>query len=112
MTKILTTPLAPLSLLALIYATVIYLNLSRKLGTVTKMRPYYRGFLVAMGFLGMALMAYIMRNAAYLAGEEAPGWLLSPTFGFLCFHVPFFIGVVLDLGLVWRYWSWLLTEEN
>jgi len=109
--KVLTTPWGPVSLLAVIYATLIYMNLSRRLGTVTKMRPYYRGFLAATGFIGIALMAYIVRNAAYLAADGSADWLLSPTCGLICFHIPLFIGVVIDVALVWRYWAWLLTEK-
>jgi hypothetical protein len=110
--KILTTPLGPVSLLALMYASVIYMNLSRRLGAVTKMRPYYRGFPVAMVFLAIAMMAYVTRNAAYLAKEEYSALLLSPTVGLLFFYIPLFVGVLIDIVLVWRYWSWLLTEET
>jgi hypothetical protein len=110
--EILTTPLGPVSLVAVIYATIIYLGLSRKLGAVTKMRPYYRLFLVSLGFLCVALTAYVVRNAAYLNGEAYAEWLLSPTFGLVFFHLPLFIGVSLNGGLIWRYWSWLLTEKQ
>lgn len=112
MTETLTTPLGPISLVAIIYTTIIYINLSRKLGAVTKMRPYYRGFIVALAFLSMALMGYIARNAAYLAKDEASNWFLSSTFGLFFFHIPLFIGIAIDVSIIWRYWSWLLTEEK
>jgi hypothetical protein len=110
--EILTTPLAPLSLLALIFATTIYMNLSRRLGAVTKMRPYYRIFVVAISFLVIALLSFIIRNAAYLAADEAPPWLLLPEFSLLFFHVPLFIGTAINIALVWKYWSWLLSETK
>ena len=110
MSKVLTTPWGPTSVMAIIGATLIYMNLSRRLGAVTKMRPYYRWFILAAGFLIISLMAHIIRSAAYLAEDPASEWLLSQTFGLVFFHVPFFIGVSIDLILVWRYWSWLLRE--
>lgn len=110
MIKVLTSPWGPVSVVALIYATTIYLNLSRRLGTVTRMERYYRGFLIALAFLLAALMGSVVRSAAYLSADPASAWLLSPTFALLFFHVPLFIGVVIDAILVWRYWSWLLEE--
>ncbi|MGD1995870.1 MAG: hypothetical protein PVH62_03755 [Anaerolineae bacterium] len=111
MIKVLTTPLGPMSLLALIYATTIYMSLSRRLGAVTRMQLYYRGFLVAIAFLSLALAAYVAHNAAYLTQDPSSEWLLSPTFWLLFFHIPLFIGVAINVGLVWWYWSWLLKES-
>jgi len=109
--EVVTTPWGPIGLLALIYASFLYLNLSRRLGAVTKMPPYYHGFLVASLFLGIALVAYVERKAAHLSGEPGVSFLLSPLFGLLCFHLPLFLGVLIDLVIVWKYWSWLLKED-
>lgn len=109
MIEIITTPLAPLSLLALIYATTIYMNLSRRLGAVTKMKPYYRIFLAAIVFLTIALLSFIIRNAAYLTDDETL-WVLTSEFSLIFFHIPLFIGTAINLALVWKYWSWLLAE--
>jgi hypothetical protein len=112
MNLVLTTPWGPASLLAVIGATFIYMNLSRRLGAVTKMRPYYRAFLVAGGFVILAFTTYVLRNSAFLAGDSHAEWLLDPLFGLLLFHLPLFIGVTINLLLVWRYWSWLLKEDG
>lgn len=112
MISILTTPLGPVSLVAILYATIIYISLSRKLGTVTKMRPYYRGFLISLAFISLALMTYVMRNSAFLAQETYSEWLLKPSFGLAFFHIPLFIGISLNVVLIWRYWSWLLYEKE
>lgn len=112
MIDILTTPLGPVSLVAILYATIIYISLSRKLGAVTKMQPYYRGFVVSLAFISLALMTYVMRNAAYLAQEPYSDWLLAPAFGLAFFHVPLFIGITLNVVLIWHYWSWLLHERE
>ena len=42
--EIISTPLEPLSLVALLAAIYLYSNLSRRLGAVTKMAPYYHWF--------------------------------------------------------------------
>jgi hypothetical protein len=110
MSQVLTTPWGPASLLAVIGATLIYMNLSRRLGAVTKMRPYYRAFLVAAGFITLSFTTYVLRNSAYLAEDPHAEWLLSPLAGLLLFHLPLFVGVTIDLIVVWRYWSWLLRE--
>ncbi|MBN1178825.1 MAG: hypothetical protein JXD18_06415 [Anaerolineae bacterium] len=107
--KVVTTPLAPLSLLSIIYATTIYMLLSRKLGMVTKMKPYYRGFVASMVFTLIAMMAYIIRNAAYLARAPETMWLTSAGFGLAFFHIPLLIGTVINLALIWKYWAWLLS---
>ncbi|MGD1994911.1 MAG: hypothetical protein PVI59_17085 [Anaerolineae bacterium] len=112
MIDILTTPLGPVSLVAILYATIIYISLSRKLGTVTKMRPYYRGFVVSLAFIGLALMAYVIRNSAFLAHTALSDWLLAPAFGLAFFHVPLFIGISVNVVLIWHYWSWLLSEKE
>ncbi len=112
MIRILTTPLGPVSLVAILYATIIYISLSRKLGTVTKMGPYYRGFVVSLAFISLALMTYVMRNSAFLAQKPYTDWLLAPSFGLAFFHVPLFIGVGINVVLIWHYWSWLLYEKE
>jgi len=112
MISMLTVPLGPVSLLAAIAATLISMSLSSRLGAVTKMQPYYRGFWVAVAFLVVALTAYIVRNTAYLAADMAWPWLLSPAFALAFFHAPLLIGIGISLALVWRYWSWLLSERG
>jgi putative effector of murein hydrolase len=110
--NVLTAPWGPVSLVAVIFATLLYMNLSRRLGAVTKMKPYFRGFMVAVVFITGALIFYIIRNAAYLSANKPWPWLLSPVTTFLCFHLPLFFGVLLDVLLVIRYWAWLLTEKK
>ncbi|HEY75881.1 MAG TPA: hypothetical protein G4O00_06840 [Thermoflexia bacterium] len=110
MKEILTTPWGPIGLVGLIYATFLYMNLSRRLGAVTKMPPYYRGFFLSTVFLGVALVAHVERKTAYLSAAPETAFLLSPLFGLVFYHIPLFLGVVVDLIIVWKYWSWLLKE--
>ncbi len=110
MKEILITPWGPLGLVGLIYATFLYTNISRRLGSVTKMPPYYRGFHVSTALLSIALVANVERKAAYLAAAPATSFLRSPLFGLIFYHVPLCLGIVINLVLVWKYWSWLLKE--
>ncbi|HHS97087.1 MAG TPA: hypothetical protein ENK08_04195 [Chloroflexi bacterium] len=110
MKEILTAPWGPIGLVGLIYATFLYTNLSRRLGAVTKMPPYYRGFAVSTALLCVALVAQVERKTAYLSGAPQVSFLLYPVFGLLFYHIPLFLGVVIDLIIVWKYWSWLLRE--
>ena len=110
MKEILITPWGPVGLVGLIYATFLYTNLSRRLGSVTKMPPYYRGFLISTALLSMALVAHVERKAAYLSAVPTASFLLSPLFGLIFYHIPLCLGVVIDLVIVWKYWSWLLKE--
>lgn len=111
MIDVLTIPWGPIGLLGLIYATFLYANLSRRLGAVTKMPPYYRGFAVATALLSVALVSHVERKAAFLSGDATASFLLSPWYGLLFFHMPLFLGILIDVVLVWRYWSWLLKED-
>lgn len=111
MKEVLITPWGAIGLVGLLYATFLYANLSRRLGTVTKMPPCYRGFFVSTVFLGVALVAYVERKAAYLSAVPEASFLLTPLFGLVFYHIPFSLGIVINLIIVWRYWSWLLKEK-
>jgi hypothetical protein len=110
--ELVVTPLGPVSLAALISAVFLYINLSHRLGAVTKMPPHYRWFLVGNGFLSLALGMSILRSAAYLSCREKVAFLTTPAFGLFLFHIPLFIGTTICVITTWRYWSWLLTNEH
>lgn len=106
------TPLAPLGLVALIAAVYLYANLSRRLGAVTKMPPYYRWFLPGGVLMALALTVWVIQRAASLSCLETVAPLATPLFGLLFFHIPLLIGVGINVAVVWRYWSWLLLGER
>lgn len=99
-----------LGLLALILATWIFAQLSRRLGEVTKMPHYYRGFYVSMACLSVALIAHFLRTSVFLAEGLGPPVLHSDAFYLGTYYFPLAIGMTLDLTIAWRYWSWLLRE--
>ena len=106
----LTAPLGSLSLLAIIYAFYILANLSRRYGQVIRLPPYYRGFYVAIVFIGVAFASHLMQDMIILAPEQGPAVLSEDWFYLLTFHGPLALAVTLAIGVAWRYWSWLLKE--
>jgi hypothetical protein len=104
--------LGSVGLFSLIYALLILAQFGRKLGAVTKMRPYYKGYHLAACCVGLALvMRFIRATVFWAAPDTIPALLNSPTFYLLLYHLPLAIGVSLGLVITWHYWSWLLKER-
>lgn len=97
-------------LMSAIYVILILARLSQKLGAVTKMRSYYRGFYVSVVFLLVSLTAHLMKTGMLLASPQAPAWLNNGWFYLLAYHLPFAIGTSISLAITLRYWDWLLRE--
>jgi hypothetical protein len=97
-------------LMSAIYVTWILARLSQKLGAVTKMRAYYRGFYVSALFLLVSLVAYFLKTTVLLNSEHAPALLNSDLFYLLTYYLPFAIGTSINLAIAFRYWDWLLRE--
>ncbi len=99
-------------LAGVLYALVLLNQLSRKLGAVTKMAPYYRGYYVAAGLVGVAALARLLATSVLGASLNQPdiAWLNDPLFLLLAYHLPLALALTLSLGITWRYWSWLLRE--
>lgn len=108
---VITTPLGAVGLLAIVYLGSLFAAFSRRLSAVTKMKNHHRWFWVASGFVTLAAVSQVVRGIAALAPQLAPPVLLQPWFALVSFHIPLFIGVTLDLVLVWYYWGWILKEK-
>jgi hypothetical protein len=107
-----TGPSSEISLLSIIYLLYIFSVLSRKLGHVMKMKPYYRGFYGAMGLIGLALVASWLRLTAQLSPQLLPVVLLDDRVYLFIYDLPLAAAVTLSLGVAWRYWSWLFKERG
>jgi hypothetical protein len=102
--------LGSMGLISAIYITLIISKLSQKLGAVTKMRGYYRGFYVSAIFLLVSLIAHLLKTSVLLASERAPALLNSDLFYLLTYYLPLAIGTSINLAVTLRYWDWLLKE--
>lgn len=101
--------LGTLSLIVLFY---ILAKLSERFGSVIKMRPFYRYYYVALVFLVIGYITHLVVARSIPMPEDVPSWLLAPWFLLLAHHLPLTIGVTIGLIITWRYWSWLVTEDN
>ncbi len=109
---LLTTPLSIMGLLAVFFIEVILANLSRRFGAVTKMKPYYRGFYVAMAILALPLVVHLVHSSVVLSPQRGPQFLHSPVFYLFTYHLPFVAAVALGIFEAWHYWGWLFRESQ
>jgi uncharacterized membrane protein len=109
--NLLVTPLGVIGLAAVAYMLYIFANLSRRLGAVTKMKPYYRGFYVAIGLLIISILARVTLSSLALAPEPRNDLVSTPLFSLVAYHIPFALAMATSVALAWRYWSWLFKEK-
>ena len=108
----LTAPLGSLSLLAVIYIFYILANLSRRYGQVIRLPPYYRGFYLAMGLIGLSFISHLIQDSVTSAPDQAPSLLSNDWFYLFTYYLPLAVAVTLAIGIAWRYWSWILKEQE
>jgi len=97
-------------LLSMSLALIVMGILSRRLGQVTRARPFYRGFYLAaaMVFAGVIFrVIHLINGVAEVAdlSQNTTMWVL------LTNGMPA-LGLTLGLVVAWRYWSWLLAERD
>jgi hypothetical protein len=112
MTSIVGAILGSMGLISILYALLILAQFGRKLGAVTKMQPYYKGYYGAVCLVGLSLVVRFIRVSVFWAPPDTiPSLLNTPLFYFLLYHLPLAIGLSIGLVITWRYWSWLLKER-
>jgi len=107
----LVTPLGVVGLLGVMYALYILANFSQRLGAVTKIKPYYRGFYVAMGFLAIALLARVTYGSLAFSSGSSAGTSEVSLITLAVYYIPFVIAIIISVVVAWRYWSWLFKEK-
>jgi hypothetical protein len=104
--------LGSLGLVALLYALIILAQLGAKLGAVTKMRPFYRGYYAAICLVGLALVIRLIRvTVLWAAPQNIAALLKDPLFYLFLYHLPLALGLSIGLVITWHYWKWLLKER-
>lgn len=112
MTNIIGAILGSMGLVSILYALLILAQFGRKLGAVTKMKPFYKGYYLAACCVGLALIARFVRVTVFwVPREPIPPMLNSPLFYLLLHHLPLAVGLSLGVAITWHYWSWLLKER-
>lgn len=96
---------------AILYTLIILARLSQKLGAVTKMPPYYRGFYLSVALLSVSLASRLVYLSAVLteAGQTVP-LLAQEGFSLATHHLPMALGMLVSVLVAGRYWGWLLKE--
>jgi hypothetical protein len=108
----LTGPSLAFSLIGVIYLLYILSVLSRKLGSVTKMRAFYRGFYLAIGLIGLAVVASWLLLTVRITPDLLPVAWRDETLYLVIFNTTMAVAVTLSLVLAWRYWGWLFKERG
>jgi hypothetical protein len=109
---VLTAPISILGLIATFYMLYIFVVLSRKLGNVTKMRPYYRGLYVGMGLLAIAAISHSLQTTVRLTPDLLPAVFNSEVFYLLTYYLPMLLAAFISLWVILRYWGWLFREHD
>ncbi len=95
-------PFSASGLVAVMVTLYIFATLSRRLGMVTKMKPYYRGFYVAMAAVAVAIGVAVLREPA------ADG---DRSIYIVVYYLPLIAAGVISLAVAYRYWGWLFRER-
>ncbi len=104
--------LGSMALASVLYLLFVLAQFGRKLGAVTKMRPWYKGYYVAIAGVGLALVVRLIRASVFWAPPVTlSATLNNPAFYLVLYHLPLAVSLVLGLGITWHYWSWLLKER-
>ena len=99
---ILNVPFSVSGLVAVMVTLYIFATLSRRLGMVTKMKPYYRGFYVSMVAVAVAMSVAVLRQPA--ADGNRSIYLVA-------YYLPLTVAGVISLAVAYRYWGWLFRER-
>jgi chromate transport protein ChrA len=99
---LLNIPLSVSGLIAVAVMLYILAMLSRRLGAVTKMKPYYRGFYLAMAGVIFALVSTLLRQS------DADADLSVYVF---VYYLPLILSGLISLVVAYRYWGWLFRER-
>lgn len=95
-------PVSLVSLIGVLVMLHIFGVLSRHLGAVTKMRPYYRGFYLAMALVVLSIGVALLPQPAAENDRLLYG---------LAYTLPLLLAGLISLVVAYRYWGWVLRER-
>ncbi|HJW84717.1 MAG TPA: hypothetical protein VJ754_10475 [Anaerolineae bacterium] len=95
-------PVSLVSLIGVLVTLHIFGVLSRRLGAVTKMKPYYRGFYLAMALVVLSIGVALLPQPAAESDRLLHG---------LAYTLPLLLAGLISLVVAYRYWGWLFRER-
>jgi hypothetical protein len=98
-------------LIAVIHIVFILAELSQRLGAVTKMPKYYRGFYLGAVLLFVALLTRLLRINSYYTSPPTVAFLNDDLFYLIVYSLPLALGATIILLITLRYWGWLFKEK-
>ena len=88
----------------------ILAKLSERFGTVIKMKPIFQYYYISVG---LALFSFLIHFLAVNPDRTfIVQWLTAPWFLLVAYYLPLTVSVTIGLIVTWRYWSWLVTEQD
>lgn len=99
-------------LAGVLYAMMILMELSKRLGEVVRMPRIYRLFHLAALLIAVAIGARLFWALSVIKVDGGPDWLSQPPlFYTLTYSIPLALGATLGLAVTWCYWGWLVRER-
>ena len=102
--------LGTLGTVSIIILFYVLAKLSEKFGSVIKMPPIYRYYYGAVALVAIGIVAQLL--TAVVDPPLLLNNLSKPELLLLVHHVPVSLGLTISLVITWRYWRWLVTENN
>jgi predicted tellurium resistance membrane protein TerC len=89
----------------MVVVLIVMALLSKRLGSVTRTRPYYLGFYLAAVLIGVSILARLL--------DATPPTAHFDTFAPVLIVVGLpALGITIGVIVAWRYWSWLFAERS
>lgn len=103
--QVLLSTLAPIAIMIML---VVFAELSRRLASVVRAKPFHRWFYVAAACVGISVVMRLLsigQSADYFKVDEhvtAASWYI----------VPMSLGLIIGIVVAWRYWGWLIYASE
>ncbi len=104
--------LGTLGVLSLVILFYILAKLSERFGSIIRMKPLYRYYYVALVFLMIGCITQFLVALEASIPQNISVWFVDVRVLFVAYHLPLAIAATIGLTVTWRYWSWLVTEQN
>lgn len=95
-------------LISIFVVFIVMAQLSKRLGVVTRARPYYLGFYCAALLMGISIVVRAISNPT----DTADAALQQDGIVIVFYGILPALSVTLGVIIAWRYWSWLFAERN